>query len=236
MNTNRSLATGALAASTFVVWLAAVSACGGGGGAASSENAADPDAAPAPEGSPSDEAPSAPDEPDGAQSGVPNEGGIASGDDAGPAMDPSAPDNGPELQRPTGEGSDTSAIAGFWDYSRTTDAGTDAVFVEIGPSGGVTEYDYQGDALGSGEDCHTVLQTSIASRGNDRYDIGDASTLPGSRSGDDVLITADAAEIVFRYLGSVDDPQLSGQLAGVTERYPAVAGRSAEELSVCDDG
>ena len=217
------------------LWLLAACGCGGG----TDERTTTPE----PPGGATADAPDSPFETDAADappgSAAPQDGG------ENPADDPSGADNGPELQRPTGEGRDTAAVAGFWDYTRTRGSDTDIVLFTIGTDGLVTEYDYQGDAFGSGADCHLVVTAAIASRGEDRYDIQDASTLPGSTSIDDVLITADESSITFRYLGSVSDPALGpelgpelgpapdGGMSGITEIYPAVTDRRPAELEAC---
>lgn len=237
-----------IALSTLSLWLVSTSACSGGGGA----NAV-PDDDPDVLGMADDVDREPPGEPlappdDGASPPSPFELGAPTvpldsptGDDVGPGTDatemaagPTVTDDGPELQRPIGDDGDTAAIAGFWDYSRMTDVGIDVVLFAIDESGGLTEYDDQSDVVGSGLACHTVTRGSIASRGRDRYDIQDGSTLPGSRSIDDVLITADDAEITFRYLGTATDPQFDGNMIGITERYPAVTGRTADDLVICE--
>jgi len=144
-------------------------------------------------------------------------------------------DDGPEGRAPVGESEDTDALVGWWDYTRATNAGTDVVLFSIEAGGIVTEYDYLGDAVGDGRDCHVVSTASIVSRGDARYDIQDSSTLPGSNGMDDVLITVENDEITFRYIGDVFDPEFGDGQAGVTEIYPAVTDRRPEELALCDD-
>ena len=97
----------------------------------------------------------------------------------------------------------------------------------------MTEYDYQQDAPGTGEDCHVATRSSIASRGDDLYDIGNSSSLPGSLSPDDVQITLEGGEIVFRYLGEVFDPEFGEGQSGITERFPAVTTTTADALVLC---
>lgn len=154
------------------------------------------------------------------------------GDD--PEREPDvAPDNGPEGQAPVGTGQDTSPIAGVWDYTRDVPEGTDIAFFEISATGTVVEYDYQGDDVGDGADCHTTFTASIASNGGDRYDIQDASDLPGAASIDDVLIAVEGGALVFRYLGDAFDPEFGEGMTGITESYPA-AGISPTDLRICD--
>ena len=159
-------------------------------------------------------------------------GGAEDGPNAG---DPpqAAPDNGPEGQAPVGTGADTSAIAGFWDHTRDVPEGTDVAFFEIAEDGVVTEYDFEGDDVGDGRDCHSVFTARIASNGDDRYDIQDASSLPGADSVDDVRIVVEGGSIVFRYIGDAFDPEFGEGMAGVTETYPA-AGSSPTDLTLCE--
>ena len=158
-----------------------------------------------------------------------------SGGDAGTDDPPdgAGPDNGPEGQAPVGTGVDTSAIAGFWDYTRDVPDGTDVAFFGITEDGTVTEYDFRGDDVGDGRDCHDVFTASIASNGDDRYDIQDASSLPGASSIDDVGIAVENGAIVFRYIGDAFDPEFGEGMAGVTETYPA-AGVSPTDLAICE--
>jgi len=150
-------------------------------------------------------------------------------------------DNGPDDQRPVGENGDTGLLAGLWDHSRDTPDGRDIRFFALDAEGRLTEYDYQADAIGSGADCHVITTTMIVSRGNDRYDIQDSSSLPGSNSIDDVLITTANGVIVFRYIGEAFDPTEGGEFgpegattqAGVTVTFPAVVDREADSLNVC---
>ena len=239
---NRKPAVLLIALASMSAWLVSTSACSGGGesGIASDDDpgttpaSAVTDAAPLDDPSPSSGEISPPSPFD---TGTPSDAAPPSGDggDTGADIDASssATDDGPELQRPIGDGTDTASIAGLWDYSRVTERGTDVVLFSIDDDGGLTEYDFQGDAVGSGNDCYVLTRASIAVRSDDRYDIQDSSTLPGSDSIDDVLITADAAEITFRYLGTSDDPQFGGNMSGITERYPAAAGRAVGDLVPC---
>ena len=147
--------------------------------------------------------------------------------------DGAGPDNGPEDQAPVGTSADTSAIAGFWDYTRDVPEGTDVAFFDIAEDGTVTEYDFEGDDAGDGRDCHTVFTAAIASTGENRYDIQDASSLPGADSVDDVRIDVGSGSIVFRYIGDAFDPEFGEGMAGVTETYPA-AGVSPTDLAICE--
>ena len=212
---------GAVAALVLIV----ATGCGGGG------DDADP--------SPVDAAPAdgASDEQGGTGTGSPFDVAGGSGGDAGPDTDDppegAGPDDGPEGQAPVGTGVDTSAIAGFWDYTRDVPDGTDVAFFGITEDGTVTEYDFRGDDVGDGRDCHDVFTASIASNGDDRYDIQDASSLPGASSIDDVGIAVENGAIVFRYIGDAFDPEFGEGMAGVTETYPA-AGASPTDLAVCE--
>jgi len=251
---NRKLGVLALASVMLSIWLVSASACSGGGddSAAPGGEVTEADAGeqgstdePAsPPGDVTDPSPfeppvSAPTDGEGPETDEPSTSTSGDGAESGTgdamAPEPSPTDNGPEQQRPTGDGGDTASIAGVWDYSRTSDAGTDTVVIEIDATGGLIEYDYQNDDVGSGRDCNVVRQASIASRGDDRYDIQDSSTLPGSTSIDDVLITVDGGAIVFRYLGDDPDPQFGGGQIGVTERFPAASGEDVISAEVCDD-
>lgn len=153
----------------------------------------------------------------------------------------SAPDNGPDDQQPVGDGGDSAALVGLWDYSRMTEDGNDLRYFAIDAAGLVTEYDYQADSIGTGEDCHVVTTAAIASRGDDRYDIQDTSGLPGSQSVDDVLITAGDGVIVFRYLGTSSEPgdgnefgpEGAATLTGITDTFPAIAEQEAGALNAC---
>ena len=160
---------------------------------------------------------------------------VAGPDDAGAGGAPegAGPDDGPEDQAPIGTGQDTAAIAGLWDYTREVPEGTDIAYFEISGTGTVTEYDYQGDDVGSGADCYVTFTASIASNGGDRYDIQDASALPGADSVDDVRISVEGGSIVFRYIGDAFDPEFGEGMAGVTETYPA-AGVSPADFAICD--
>ena len=161
----------------------------------------------------------------------PDDAANASGTDGMP--DGAGPDNGPEDQAPVGTSADTSAIAGFWDYTRDVPEGTDVAFFDIAENGTVTEYDFEGDDAGDGRDCHTVFTAAIASNGGGRYDIQDASSLPGADSVDDVRIDVGSGSIVFRYIGDAFDPEFGEGMAGVTETYPA-AGVSPTDLAICE--
>ena len=108
----------------------------------------------------------------------------------------SSPEN---TQVPVGNNNDTQAIAGSWDFTRDTNDGVDIFFATIGDSGKIVEYDYQQDGIGNQQDCFIVRNTSIAARGANQYDIQDSSSLPGSRGSEDILITIDDGEILFRY-------------------------------------
>ncbi len=68
------------------------------------------------------------------------------------ALNPNLP--GPQ---DTGEpGGDTTAIAGLWDGTTTTDGSTDIVYWDLATDGVLTRYDYQQDgaAGASGENCY----------------------------------------------------------------------------------
>lgn len=204
--------------------------CGGGGGGNDAIDATPIDASVSGEGD--DESPFAVDVPDGADdvSNTPPDG------DADSAQAPSMGDDGPDRQAPVGDGDDTGALIGLWDYTRTSEEGADIALFSIEAGGVVTEYDYRNDASGDGRDCHLVSTASIASRGDDRYDIQSSSSLPGSDSIDDVLITVENGEITFRYLGDAFDPEFGAGQTGITESYPAVTDRNADGLAICEDG
>ena len=165
----------------------------------------------------------------------PDDAANAPGTDGMPdgVPDGAGPDNGPEDQAPVGTSADTSAIAGFWDYTRDVPEGTDVAFFDVSEDGTVTEYDFEGDDVGDGRDCHTVFTTAIAANGEGRYDIQDASSLPGADSVDDVRIAVENGSIVFRYIGDAFDPEFGEGMAGVTETYPA-AGVSPTDLAICE--
>ena len=249
---NRKMGLLVVAVSTLSVWLFATSGCSGGGSDSSpspevGESA--PDAVDTVDAdgvaSTTDAVTRAPDDGTvpGSPFGAPGSDGptaaptppvaVPSDDDSSPPAAPSASDDGPALQRPIGDGTDTTAIAGLWDYTRDTGSGIDIVLFAIDATGGLTEYDFQNDAAGNGADCHLVQTFAIASSGNDRYDIQDASTLPGADSIDDVLITADDASITFRYLGVASDPQFGGSQSGVSATLPA-ATAAIDSLIVCE--
>ena len=222
--------------------LALFGSCGGGG---SSDAGPAPPTGDTPPATGGDTIPTAPTEAEDADAASGSPFDVATADaapvDAAPADgagDAAPPDDGkddgPADQRPVGTGRDTSAIAGFWDYTRDTPDGTDVALFEISADGVVTEYDYDADDVGNGADCHRVTRAGIASRGDDRYDIQSVSSLPGSTGIDDVLITVEGGDIAFRYLGSSSDPQFGEGLVGVTERYPPADGTS-DRLSVCED-
>ena len=230
-----------------VLALIVVAGCGGGGGdddvpldadgadatgdVADGTASGDDDASPPDTGAPDGGDDPAGDSPFDVASG-PGEGapGAPDPDDV---PDGAGPDNGPEGQAPVGTGADTSAIAGFWDYTRDVPEGTDVAFFDIAGDGTVTEYDFRGDDAGDGRDCHTVFTASIASNGDGRYDIQDSSSLPGASSVDDVRIAAENGSIVFRYIGDAFDPEFGEGMAGVTETYPA-AGASPTDLAICE--
>lgn len=220
---------------TAALILLVAAGCGGGDGDANVATDAD-DAAVAPGEVADDDA-------GGPQAGSPEGGGdspfdVAEGPEADAAPDDDdvpgdvGPDNGPEDQAPVGTGADTAAIAGFWDYTREVPEGTDVAFFDISDAGTITEYDFQGDDVGDGRECHTTFTAAIASNGEDRYDIQDASSLPGASSVDDVRMTIEGGSLAFRYIGDAFDPEFGEGMAGVTETYPA-AGVSPMDLSVC---
>jgi len=258
-----------LALNTAVVCALTISACGGGDGDSNTStnaeapsdmdgaDAVEPDAADttsspdtssgSPDEGPFSDAPDADDPPaeDLATGADPDPDTdvtpMTADDDASVDAAGNGADNGPVDQRPVGESGDTGSLAGLWDHSRDTPDGRDIRFFALDTEGRVTEYDYQADAIGSGADCHVITTTMIASRGNDRYDIQDSSSLPGSNSIDDVLITTANGVIVFRYIGEAFDPAEGGEFgpegattqAGVTVTFPAVVDREADSLNVC---
>ena len=210
--------------------------CGGGG---DDEAVPDPDAsgAAAPAADDVQDGPDAPAQVDGADGDspfdvAPGPGGAAEGG-ADDVPDGAGPDDGPAGQAPVGTGEDTSLIAGFWEYTRDVPEGTDVAFFDISEDGTVTEYDFEGDDVGDGRDCHSVFGAAIASNGDDRYDIQDASSLPGADSIDDVRISVEGGSIVFRYIGDAFDPEFGEGMAGVAETYPA-AGASPTDLALCE--
>jgi len=146
-------------------------------------------------------------------------------------------DSGPQDARPIGDGEalDVGALAGLWDYSRERDEGRDVVLFDIAGDGRITEYDDQADEVGTGASCYRIASALLASRGDDRYDIQNTSTLPGSDSIDDVLITVEGDTITFRYIGSAFDPEFGQGMSGITESYPRASGVTVDGLVRCDD-
>lgn len=172
----------------------------------------------------------------GGEVGVPVAGDMAS-PGADPIADadlPSAADDGPEQQRPIGLDADTSALTGLWNFSRIIDGEEDLLYIDISADGVATEYDNKNDAHGSGADCYLISTSAIVSRGDDTYDIQNTSRLPGSRGFDDVLITVENDEIVFRFLGNAFDPEFGEGQTGITERFPRLASGDSAGFAACE--
>ncbi len=67
--------------------------------------------------------------------------------------------------------SNTSAIAGFWDFS--LEDGSDVVYQEITNEGRIVSYDYDQDPAGEGQNCYYIQEDSITALGDDQYEFGD---------------------------------------------------------------
>ncbi|MBX2836306.1 MAG: hypothetical protein KTR35_05590 [Gammaproteobacteria bacterium] len=65
--------------------------------------------------------------------------------------------------------SDTSAIAGLWDFTETINGEIDVYYIEILADGRFFEWDYQGDSFDQGDNCYLTGEFTITSLGGDRY-------------------------------------------------------------------
>ena len=138
-----------------------------------------------------------------------------------------------ETQAPVGTSSDTSEIEGFWNLTRATSEGEDAVHVLIGPNGQLTEFDYQRDNAGDGRECYIVRNLQIISRGADQFDIQNDSVLPGSEGSEDVMIQVEESNIVFRFFTLIPAPEGGNELSPQSLQFPA-SDLIPDDLTACE--
>jgi hypothetical protein len=144
--------------------------------------------------------------------------------------DNNPPSNDPQENDPPG--SNTFPIAGFWDNSTLDSAGQeDIIYVEISPDGQVTEYDYDQDAFGAGQNCYYVTQSQLTALGDNRYQ----QTDPTDGSVEEFTAISSGDVLTVTYV-DVEDDNNNGQTTDlITESYPAVVGTTAIDLTPCDN-
>ena len=132
---------------------------------------------------------------------------------------------------PPSSGSDTSAIAGFWNVSEENDNDElDILYALISTDGLITEYDYDRDAAGSGRDCYLLSTSTLVALGNNEYRQSDEI-----EGGFDTFTAVRQGAVLTVSFIDVDDGNQNGSTTDViTETYDELTGVDPATLADCD--
>ncbi len=128
-------------------------------------------------------------------------------------------------------GSDTSAIAGFWDVSEENDSGEqDIYYALISANGMVTEYDYDQDAAGSGRNCYVISTSTLTAISNNQYQQSDE--IEGGF--DTFTATRQGTVLTVSFVDEDDDNQNGSTTDLITETYNELTSIDPATLEDCN--
>ena len=123
-------------------------------------------------------------------------------------------------------------IAGLWDVTEEGDSGQpDVVYVRIAADGVVTEYDFQQDADGNGQNCVIVSSSTLTANGNDQYSQSDEidggfDTFTATKNGNQLTV----------FIVDIDDDNENGSTTDVIETtYFEIVGVDSDDFNVCSE-
>lgn len=129
------------------------------------------------------------DGPDAAAQGAGDEAGLPGPPDAGDTSEFNPDlDSGDTIDTEPSGTAPAAGVVGLWNASSGAPGGEDEMYVRIDDDGLYTEYDYQMDDVGSGENCYLVqpLRLDFEDAGSNAYSLGDGRELalaPGEDGG-----------------------------------------------------